>query len=450
MPVFDTVLWDWNGTLLDDAALCCELLNTMLARHGYAPVGSMEAYRQVFCFPIETYYRRAGFDFSRHPFAALADEYMRLYTPRSLGCPLQPDACAVLDALRAQGMRQVMLSASKRENLQQQVEHFGLRSRFDTLLGLSDIYAKSKTEVGLRWAYAACCFRAGTSHGKCWPQRAHLSSTRWRSFCLCWHSLRQNNRKRRCPGRSPSGRRRFLWRAVRRRAILIVYPPPAGRLRRKGWDRMNEALAYVVAQRMERTAAALRKNNMEAYCVKTADEVVPLVKTLLAEGATVGAGGSMTLEECGVMDLLRSGAYHFLDRGAPGLTPEDIGKIYRQIFSADCYFASANAVTEAGEVLNVDGNANRVAAITFGPASVILVVGSNKIVKDLAAADARVKAVAAPANAKRLSCKTPCAVTGQCENCQSPGRICCTYVLHRYQRVPGRIKVILVGQELGY
>ena len=199
---------------------------------------------------------------------------------------------------------------------------------------------------------------------------------------------------------------------------------------------MNEALAYVVAQRMERTAAALRKNNMEAYCVKTADEVVPLVKTLLAEGATVGAGGSMTLEECGVMDLLRSGAYHFLDRGAPGLTPEDIGKIYRQIFSADCYFASANAVTEA--------------AITFGPASVILVVGSNKIVKDLAAADARVKAVAAPANAKRLSCKTPCAVTGQCENCQSPGRICCTYVLHRYQRVPGRIKVILVGQELGY
>ena len=122
MPVFDTVLWDWNGTLLDDAALCCELLNTMLARHGYAPVGSMEAYRQVFCFPIETYYRRAGFDFSRHPFAALADEYMRLYTPRSLGCPLQPDACAVLDALRAQGMRQVMLSASKQENLQQQID----------------------------------------------------------------------------------------------------------------------------------------------------------------------------------------------------------------------------------------------------------------------------------------------------------------------------------------
>ncbi|MFQ9681952.1 MAG: hypothetical protein ACLRZH_19300 [Ruthenibacterium lactatiformans] len=121
-------------------------------RHGYAPVGSMEAYRQVFCFPIETYYRRAGFDFSRHPFAALADEYMRLYTPRSLGCPLQPDACAVLDALRAQGMRQVMLSASKRENLQ---AGGAFRPAFpfpDTLLGLSDIYAKSKR----KWACAGC------------------------------------------------------------------------------------------------------------------------------------------------------------------------------------------------------------------------------------------------------------------------------------------------------
>ena len=160
-------------------------------------------------------------------------------------------------------------------------------------------------------------------------------------------------------------------------------------------------------------------------------------------------GGGTDQEELLVM-LCQAAETELAGRLRPGLTPEDLGKLYRQIISADCYFASANAVTEAGEVLNVAGNANRVAAITFGPASVILVVGSNKIEKDLAAADARVKAVAAPANAKRLSCKTPCAVTGQCENCQSPGRICCTYVLHRYQRVPGRIKVILVGQELGY
>ena len=138
---------------------------------------------------------------------------------------------------------------------------------------------------------------------------------------------------------------------------------------------MNEALAYVVAQRMERTAAALRKNNMEAYCVKTADEVVPLVKTLLAEGATVGAGGSMTLEECGVMDLLRSGAYHFLDRGAPGLTPEQVRRVFLDSLSADAYLCSANAVTMRGELYNVDGNGNRVAALCYGPASVIVVAG---------------------------------------------------------------------------
>ena len=213
---------------------------------------------------------------------------------------------------------------------------------------------------------------------------------------------------------------------------------------------MDKNRMAVLEMQVNRTMEQLKKNQMDACYVPTKELALQKVKEWLEPGSTVACGGSMTLEECGVMDLLRSGAYHFLDRGAPGLTPEDIGKIYRQIFSADCYFASANAVTEAGEILNVDGNANRVAAITFGPASVILVVGCNKIVKDLAAADARVKAVAAPANAKRLSCKTPCAVTGQCENCQSPGRICCTYVLHRYQRVPGRIKVILVGQELGY
>lgn len=210
---------------------------------------------------------------------------------------------------------------------------------------------------------------------------------------------------------------------------------------------MNEALRDTIRLRMERTAAALRKNNMAAYCVDTAAGVVPLVRQLVPEGAVVGAGGSMTLAECGVMDLLGSGAYRFLDRSAPGA---DVERIYREIFSADCYFASANAVTEAGEILNVDGNANRVAAITFGPKSVILVVGYNKIVKDVPAAEERVRAVAAPANAKRLSCKTPCAVTGQCEDCQSPGRICCTYVLHRYQRVPERIKVVLVGEPLGY
>ena len=213
---------------------------------------------------------------------------------------------------------------------------------------------------------------------------------------------------------------------------------------------MDAAMKRVLRQQAEAVIEKLERNNMKGYYAASKAEAVEKVAELLHEGDTVAVGGSMSLEEAGVMALLRSGRYQFLDRYAPGLTREEIEEIYRRSFFADAYLCSSNAVTMNGELYNVDGNSNRVAAICYGPRSVIMVVGCNKIVKDLAAADARVKAVAAPANAKRLSCKTPCAVTGQCENCQSPGRICCTYVLHRYQRVPGRIKVILVGQELGY
>ena len=214
---------------------------------------------------------------------------------------------------------------------------------------------------------------------------------------------------------------------------------------------MNEALAYVVAQRMERTAAALRKNNMAAYCVKTADEVVPLVKTLLAEGATVGAGGSMTLEECGVMDLLRSGAYHFLDRGAPGLTPEDIGKIYRQIFSADCYFASANAVTEDGLMVQIDGTGNRVGAMCYGPGTVYVLIGRNKIVSGgYAQAVKRIKEIACPQNARRQHLHSPCAETGHCNPARCEESMCRVTVA--FDHAPGgkRTQVVLINEDLGY
>lgn len=213
---------------------------------------------------------------------------------------------------------------------------------------------------------------------------------------------------------------------------------------------MEDALGFVTRQRMERTAQALRKNNMEAYIVETAAEVAPLVKSLLKPGDTVSVGGSVSLNECGILPLLRSGEYEFLDRYAPDLGPEGVEEVFRKSFFADAYLSSSNAVTEAGELYNVDGNANRVAALTFGPKSVILVVGCNKLVRDLEEAQRRVKEVAAPANCHRLGCKTPCAVTGQCGDCQGDGRICCTTVIHQRQRVKGRIKVILVGQPLGY
>jgi len=209
---------------------------------------------------------------------------------------------------------------------------------------------------------------------------------------------------------------------------------------------------------IEKVLENLRKNRMEAYFVERREEVVPLIKTLIKEGDTVSLGGSMTLQETGIVDLLRSGKYDFLDRARAGITPEEVQRVYRDTFSADVFFCSANAITEQGELFNVDGNCNRIAAISFGPKSVIVVAGVNKIVPDLESAIRRLKTVAAPKNTKRLSCKTYCFEKGHCmgleggmtAGCASPDRICCTYMVCAHQRIPNRIKVILVNENLGY
>lgn len=214
-------------------------------------------------------------------------------------------------------------------------------------------------------------------------------------------------------------------------------------------------------KRVERTLKNLQKNNMQAIYAATKQEAVEQVERLLTVGETVSAGGSMSLADCGVMELLRSGNYHFLDRAAPGLSREDIQKIYREAFSADTYLTSTNALTETGTLYNVDGNGNRVAAITFGPASVIVVAGINKLVPTLRDAVLRVKQIAAPKNCVRLSCDTYCRHAGECmslkgeqpamtDGCGTEARICCSYVVTGYQREAGRIKVILCGEELGY
>ncbi len=209
---------------------------------------------------------------------------------------------------------------------------------------------------------------------------------------------------------------------------------------------------------VENTMKALQANGMDVQYVDTKAEVATVVKGLLKTGETVAAGGSMTLEETGVMSLLRCGSYIFLDRYVPGLTRPEIEGIFRQSYSADTYLCSSNAITERGELYNVDGNANRVAALANGPKQVIIVAGINKIVPDLDAAIKRVKTVAAPLNAKRLHCETPCAVTGHCaavdggmtDGCRTPQRICCSYLVCGQQRVKNRIKVILVGEPCGY
>lgn len=147
----ELILWDWNGTLLDDVALCVDALNRLLARYGYPQRYDRDQYRAIFGFPVEDYYRRAGFDFARHPFADLAESYMADYIPASAACPLADGARQALDDFAAAGLRQVILSASPMTTLERQVAQRGVAPCFDRLLGLGDIYAKSKVEVGLRF-----------------------------------------------------------------------------------------------------------------------------------------------------------------------------------------------------------------------------------------------------------------------------------------------------------
>lgn len=145
------VLWDWNGTLLDDVALCVDALNRLLKRHNYPQQYDTTRYRAIFGFPIEDYYRRAGFDFNAHPFPLLAQRYMDDYIPASVACPLAAGAIPALNAFRAAGARQVVLSASPTTTLERQVSERGIRPYFDALLGLGDIYAKSKLDLGLAY-----------------------------------------------------------------------------------------------------------------------------------------------------------------------------------------------------------------------------------------------------------------------------------------------------------
>ena len=147
----ELILWDWNGTLLDDVALCVDALNRLLERHGYVQRYDLTSYREIFGFPIVDYYRRAGFDLAKHPFEDRAESYMADYIPASAACPLMEGAVEALAAFRAAGVRQVVLSASPVTTLQQQVTERGVQHYFDRLLGLGDIYAKSKVEVGLRY-----------------------------------------------------------------------------------------------------------------------------------------------------------------------------------------------------------------------------------------------------------------------------------------------------------
>lgn len=217
---------------------------------------------------------------------------------------------------------------------------------------------------------------------------------------------------------------------------------------------MDKNLNAIMKKQLERVKDALEKNNMNAYIAQTKEEACDIAVSLMTDGALVASGGSMSLEECGMMGILRSGKYEYLDREKA----TDRKEFFRKSFCADFYLTSSNAITENGELYNVDGNGNRVACLCHGPEKVIVIAGRNKIVKDLESAQNRVKRIAAPANCKRLTSNTYCSEMGICagadkgmtDGCNGIGRICSTYVVNGFQRTKGRINVILVNEEIGY
>ncbi len=208
-------------------------------------------------------------------------------------------------------------------------------------------------------------------------------------------------------------------------------------------------------QYYENTAATIIKNlekrQMKGYYCPDAASVLQKIKELIPDGASIGWGGSMTLVEMGILEALSQPdtPYKIYDRDS-AKTPEEQKAIYREIFGCDYFLMGTNAITLAGELVNIDGRANRVSMLCYGPEHVIIVAGMNKVTSDVESAVKRVRDIAAPPNAVRLSRNTPCAVTGKCHDCFSPDCICSQLVITRRSTYPDRIHIILVGEEWGY
>ncbi len=215
-------------------------------------------------------------------------------------------------------------------------------------------------------------------------------------------------------------------------------------------------------EKCERTMRNLEGNNMKAYYAETKTEVCKIVKDMLFEGAVITAGGSATLKESGVWELISLPEYRFYDRSKPGITEDEKLEAYRLAIGCDFFFCSSNAVTENGELVNADGNANRISSIAFGPKKVVMIVGVNKIVTDIDEGFLRIKQTAAPKNGVRLHTGTPCEKLGHCvaleksdcpaitAGCRNDGRMCADYLISARQREKDRINIILCGEKLGY
>jgi len=191
------------------------------------------------------------------------------------------------------------------------------------------------------------------------------------------------------------------------------------------------------------------KRGIEGYYCEDATEALLTAKRFLTPGCSISWGGSETLKEIGLLDELTASDYVIYDRDS-AKTKEEKSQLYSKIVTSDYFFMSSNAITLDGQLVNIDGNGNRVACLITGPKNVIIIAGMNKVVTDVNTGIERVRNIASPPNAVRLGSKTPCAEIGKCSNCLTDDCLCCEIVITRKSKVPGRIKVILVGEELGF
>jgi L-lactate utilization protein LutB len=200
---------------------------------------------------------------------------------------------------------------------------------------------------------------------------------------------------------------------------------------------------------IDKTIQALEKNNMKAYFVENKDKARELAMSMIDKKDVIGSGGSVTLDQCGIREEIRKEGYNLLDWFTPGITKEQKQITLKKSLLSDVFITGTSAVTEDGKLVNIDGRGNRAAAMIFGPKKVIVVVGKNKIVKNLDDALKRIKNIACPKNAVRLKKETPCAKTGKCVDCKSTDRMCSYIVIHEWQQEK-RINIIIINEDLGY
>ena len=212
---------------------------------------------------------------------------------------------------------------------------------------------------------------------------------------------------------------------------------------------MTEQKQKYYQKRGELLVKNLRSRHYDAYYCHTKEEALEKALQIIPKGATVGWGGALSAKEIGLLDAMNNGQYNAIDRDkAPN--PEARKQAMKQCLLADVFITGANALSMDGQMVNIDGSGNRVAAIVYGPESIVVIAGMNKVMDTLEAAVIRARTIAAPMNMQRFALQTPCQVTGTCGDCKREDCICNQILITRNSKPAGRIKVILVGEELGY